>query len=95
MQTAGMAECEPGSPQSAPAAVQSEQTARAASAAAPAAEAPSSSVAEEQQPELLVPERLLRAVNAQRPLCIFYSMRKGCRKGAKCPQRQLHCHSAY
>ena len=38
-------------------------------------------------PCLHVPKRLVEAVNHARPLCIFHQMPKGCKKGAKCPQR--------
>ena len=38
-------------------------------------------------PHLHVPKRLVEAVNHARPLCIFHQMRRGCKKGAKCPQR--------
>ena len=38
-------------------------------------------------PRLHVPKHLVEAVNHARPLCIFHQMPKGCKKGAKCPQR--------
>ena len=38
-------------------------------------------------PRLRVPKHLVEAVNHARPLCIFHQMPKGCKKGAKCPQR--------
>lgn len=39
--------------------------------------------------KVAVPKELIKELNASRPLCIFYSTRKGCNKGKKCPQRHL------
>lgn len=36
---------------------------------------------------LAVPQSLLDNFNAARPVCMFYTRRGGCKKGAKCPQR--------